>query len=95
MDRTHLVTSRVPPSDTEVLRALVRAASPTDVPSRRFRIGIRDEEGAVYRVVHLYSLAEKSRFAALMQALGFEEETGLAGMPREGFHATWRPARRQ
>jgi hypothetical protein len=95
MERTQLLRSPAPPNDTEVLRALVQAAIPTDAPARRFRIGVRNPDGEVYRVVHLYSLAERSRFAALMQALGFEEETGLAGVAREGFHATWGFSKRE
>lgn len=95
MERTQLLRGPAPPNDTEVLRALVQAAIPTDAPARRFRIGVRNSDGEVYRVVHLYSLAERSRFAALMQALGFEEETGLAGVALEGFHATWALSKRE
>lgn len=59
MDRTLLLRSPGPANDTTVLRALVRAAIPTEAPARRFRIGVCNDHGEVYRVVHLYSLAER------------------------------------
>jgi hypothetical protein len=74
-----------------VVRALLQAAVPTEEPLRKFRIGIRNEEGIVYRVVRLYSLAEKSKFAAAMAALGFDEEIGFAGAPVAGYDATFKP----
>ena len=87
--RTQLLGGAVPADDSKVIRALLLAAVPTEQPLREYCIGIRNDEGTAYRVVRLYSLAEKSKFRAAMAALGFEEETGLAGMPVGGYDATF------
>lgn len=89
--RTALLGPPALRNDTSVIRALLQAAVPNEQPLREYCIGIRNEQGAVYRLVRLYSLAEKARFTAAMVALGFEEETGLAGAPRNGYHATFSP----
>jgi hypothetical protein len=87
--RTELVGPAVPSDDLQVIRALLQAAVPTEEPLREYRIGIRNVQGAVYRMVRLCSLAEKSRFRTAMTALGFEEESGLAGAPLDGYDATF------
>jgi hypothetical protein len=90
MYRTQIASTPISGADTEVLRALLRAAVPTDTPpGRSFRLGICNESGTVYRVVQLYSLAERTKFTSLMEALGFTEETGLAGAPLDGYHAVF------
>jgi hypothetical protein len=88
--RTQIITLPASRLDNEVLRALVKAAIPTDAPPpRSFRLGICNEDGAVYRVVELYSLAERTKFTSLMEALAFREETGLGGARRNGYDATF------
>jgi hypothetical protein len=54
---------------------------------RECRIGIRNEDGPLYRGVRLYSLAEWSKLAAAA-ALGFEEDIGFAGRPEAGYDVT-------
>lgn len=80
----------VPADDRSVIRALVQAAIPTEERLSEYRIGIRNMEGRIYRLVRLYSLAERTRFTSAITALGFVEESGLWGARTDGYDVTFR-----
>ena len=95
MSRTSLLPGISPsPIDRDVLRALVQAATPVDrmasTPTQ-YLAAIENGQGQVYRVVVLFGLTEKARFAALMAGLGFESDPSLGS--GRGYSTLFSPKR--
>lgn len=87
MPRTSLIEGApLGPLDLPILKALVRAALPSDGGTATpLRVGIENDEGTIYRVISLFGVREKANFTREMESLGFESDSLLGRTAKRGY----------